>query len=151
MLVINCKDLIFSGKKDKKKLYRWHTGYPGGLKEVPAWRMEEKHGRKELLRKAVYGMLPKNNMRRAFQKRLLLFDEEKHNFESELEKNCVYESKLDKKWLEMDGTELYYRLKYGYESWDRIPELIKEKEDKEPDFVLEDMPWMDSWNTKIDD
>jgi large subunit ribosomal protein L13 len=32
VVVTNAKDLVFSGKKWKQKLYRWHTGWPGGLK-----------------------------------------------------------------------------------------------------------------------
>jgi len=33
VLVVNARFVHFTGEKWKKKLYRWHTGYPGGLKE----------------------------------------------------------------------------------------------------------------------
>lgn len=52
-----------TGRKWDQKLYRWHTGYPGGLKERTA---KEHFARKPdaILREAVLGMLPKNNLRR---------------------------------------------------------------------------------------
>ena len=46
----------FSGNKWKDKKYRWHTGYPGGLKERTAETMLERNPTK-ILRKAVRGML----------------------------------------------------------------------------------------------
>ena len=52
-----------AGRKWDKKLYRWHTGYPGGLKERTAKEMYEKKP-DAILREAVLGMLPKNNLRR---------------------------------------------------------------------------------------
>jgi large subunit ribosomal protein L13 len=54
----------FSGKKWDEKLYRWHTGYPGGLKERPAKHMHEKKP-DFVLRKAVLGMLQRNNLRQS--------------------------------------------------------------------------------------
>eukprot|EP00537_Pseudo-nitzschia_pungens_P009500 CAMPEP_0172380928 /NCGR_PEP_ID=MMETSP1060-20121228/70688_1 /TAXON_ID=37318 /ORGANISM="Pseudo-nitzschia pungens, Strain cf. cingulata" /LENGTH=229 /DNA_ID=CAMNT_0013108695 /DNA_START=627 /DNA_END=1316 /DNA_ORIENTATION=- len=36
VVVINAEKVQFSGKKWNDKLYRWHTGYPGGLKERTA-------------------------------------------------------------------------------------------------------------------
>ena len=52
----------FSGNKWKKKLYRWHTGYPGGLKQRRAEEMLERKPT-EILKKAVLGMLKRNNLR----------------------------------------------------------------------------------------
>ena len=46
--------------------------YPGGLKEIAAWRLHEKDPT-QVLRKAVYGMLPKNNLRKKRMRRLHLF------------------------------------------------------------------------------
>jgi large subunit ribosomal protein L13 len=34
VVVINAKDVKFTGKKVDQKLYTWHTGYPGGLKQI---------------------------------------------------------------------------------------------------------------------
>ncbi len=52
-----------AGRKWDTKLYRWHTGYPGGLKERTAKEMFAKKP-DSILREAVLGMLPKNNLRR---------------------------------------------------------------------------------------
>jgi len=56
VVVINAEKVHFSGNKWKKKLYRWHTGYPGGLKERTAEAMLERRPT-EILRRAVKGML----------------------------------------------------------------------------------------------
>lgn len=54
---------LAAGRKWEKKMYRWHTGYPGGLKERTAKEMFAKKP-DSILREAVLGMLPKNNLRR---------------------------------------------------------------------------------------
>ena len=58
VLVTNARQVQFTGKKWRQKHYRWHTGYPGGLKVYPASRMRDEHPER-VLWKAVYGMLPK--------------------------------------------------------------------------------------------
>jgi large subunit ribosomal protein L13 len=55
----------FTGNKWKDKLYRWHTGYPGGLKQRRAEEMLERRP-EEILRKAIVGMLSKNNLRHGY-------------------------------------------------------------------------------------
>jgi len=72
VVVINAKDVVFTGKKETQKLYRWHTGYPGGLKSRTASEMLRRNPT-EVLRKAVYGMLPKNKMRVNIAKKLKIF------------------------------------------------------------------------------
>jgi large subunit ribosomal protein L13 len=80
VVVVNAKGLEFTGRKWDNKVYRWHTGYPGGLKERTA---KEQHERDptEVLRKAVMGMLPKNNQRRAMARKLRIYPGEQHDFE----------------------------------------------------------------------
>jgi large subunit ribosomal protein L13 len=56
VIVVNAEKVQFTGKKWKDKLYRWHTGYPGGLKERPAEQMLQRNP-KLILEKAVHGML----------------------------------------------------------------------------------------------
>ena len=81
VVVVNAKELEFTGRKWDDKVYRWHTGYPGGLKERTA---KEQHKRDptEVLRKAVMGMLPKNNLRRAMARKLRIFPGPEHDFEN---------------------------------------------------------------------
>ena len=85
MVVINAGEVVFTGNKEKNKLYRWHTGYPGGLKERTAEWMRKKDPTL-LLREAVLGMLPKNKLRKARARRLRIFCSAEHDFKgSELE------------------------------------------------------------------
>ena len=62
VVVINAERVKFSGKKWKKKLYRWHSGYPGGLKQRRAEEMLEKNPT-QILRKAIMGQLKRTNLR----------------------------------------------------------------------------------------
>ena len=55
----------FTGNKWKDKLYRWHTGYPGGLKQRTASEMLIRKP-EEILRKAILGMIPRNNLRHKY-------------------------------------------------------------------------------------
>lgn len=43
MVVINAREIKVTGRKGEQKLYRHHTGFPGGLKEIPFKQMMEKH------------------------------------------------------------------------------------------------------------
>jgi len=69
VVIKNIKKLKVTGKKmDQKKYYR-HTGYLGGLKEITLKKLLQKKPY-EALKKAVYGMLPKNKLRPKQIKRL---------------------------------------------------------------------------------
>lgn len=69
VLVKNASKLKFTGKKFEQKKYYHHTGYLGGIKETPLKKIFEKDPT-EVLRKAVFGMLPKNKLRAKMIKRL---------------------------------------------------------------------------------
>ena len=60
--VINAAHVQFTGRRWDRKIYRYHTGHPGGLKEIPARLMLEKHPTL-ILRKAVLGMIKHNKHR----------------------------------------------------------------------------------------
>jgi large subunit ribosomal protein L13 len=73
VVVINAEKVHFSGDKWKDKLYRWHTGYPGGLKERRAMDMLERNPIK-VLRAATLGMLKRTNLRhQAMEPRLKIY------------------------------------------------------------------------------
>lgn len=79
VVVINASKIAYSNKTYEKKLYRWHTGWPGGLKERTLQEMEKRNPEK-ILWKAVYGMLPKNRLRQEQIQRLRIFlDDENEN------------------------------------------------------------------------
>jgi len=69
VVVKNVDRIKFTGKKIEKKKYYHHTGYLGGLKEMPLKKLFKKNP-SEVLRKAVYGMLPTNKLRAKQIKRL---------------------------------------------------------------------------------
>lgn len=68
--VINLSKVKFTGKKMMKKIYRWHTGYIGHLKELSLKELWQKDPIK-VFKKAVRGMLPKN---RLLKKRIKLLE-----------------------------------------------------------------------------
>jgi large subunit ribosomal protein L13 len=69
VIVENVDKIKVTGKKKEQKKYYRHTGYMGGLKEE-VYQKLEKRKPGEILRKAVYGMLPKNKLRPLMIKRL---------------------------------------------------------------------------------
>ena len=69
IVVKNIKKIKVTGKKFENKIYYHHTGYLGGLKETPFKKLFKKDPG-EVLKKAVFGMLPKNKLRAKQIKRL---------------------------------------------------------------------------------
>ena len=69
VVVKNVGKLKITGKKIEQKKYFRHTGYLGGVKEV-SLKTLFKENPAEVLRKAVFGMLPKNKLRARMIKRL---------------------------------------------------------------------------------
>ncbi len=63
VVVINAEKISVSGNKLKEKMYRRHTGYPGGLRERTLEEMLERRP-EEVIRQAVRGMLPRNRLAR---------------------------------------------------------------------------------------
>lgn len=77
VVVVNASKARMTGKKLTDKLYYRHSGYPGGLKSVSAEILSSaKPG--EILRKAVWGMLPKNKSQKKLIKRLKVYSGESH-------------------------------------------------------------------------
>ena len=68
--VENASLLKLTDKKKRNVKYRSYTGYPGGLKEQSLGELITKKGIEEVLRKAVYGMLPGNKLRSRIIKNL---------------------------------------------------------------------------------
>lgn len=69
VIVKNVEKIKITGKKMEQKKYFRHSGYPGGAKEVSLKVLFQKNPG-EVLRKAVFGMLPKNKLRAKQIKRL---------------------------------------------------------------------------------
>ncbi len=69
VIVENILELKFTGKKLDQKKYYSYSGYPGGLKEKKMGEVFDKNPG-EVVKKAVYKMLPKNKLRKEMIKRL---------------------------------------------------------------------------------
>src|SRR5262245_34651804 len=77
VIIVNADRIKLTGEKLDKKVYRWHTLYPGGLREVAARKVFEAKPEK-MIREAVLGMLPKNRLRKRMVKRLKIYVADQH-------------------------------------------------------------------------
>ena len=72
VVVINAERVKLTGNKLDQKVYRRHSGYPGGLKEISIRSLMQKRP-EEVIREAVLGMLPKNKLRARRAKKLRIY------------------------------------------------------------------------------
>jgi large subunit ribosomal protein L13 len=72
VVVVNAEKVHLTGRKRQDKMYRWHTGYIGGLREVSAEKMLKTHPER-VVEWAVQGMLPKNRLGRAMARKLKVY------------------------------------------------------------------------------
>jgi large subunit ribosomal protein L13 len=72
VVVINADKVLLTGNKVEQKVYYSHSGYPGGLKEVPAKRLRATKS-DWMIREAVLGMLPKNKLRARRARKLRVY------------------------------------------------------------------------------
>jgi len=77
VIILNAEKIKLTGEKLDSKVYRWHTLYPGGLREVKARKVFDSKPEK-LIREAVLGMLPKNKLRKRMVKRLKVYTADQH-------------------------------------------------------------------------
>lgn len=77
VIVVNAAKMVLTGNKLDQKLYRYHTQYPGGLKEIKYRVMMQKNPEK-VLELAVKGMLPKNALGRAMYRKLKVYAGPEH-------------------------------------------------------------------------
>ena len=82
VVVVNADKVVLTGKKLDQKLYRYHTGHVGGLKEIPYRRMMVEKP-EEVISHAVSGMLPKNKLRKRMMTRLRVFAGMNHSHEAQ--------------------------------------------------------------------
>jgi large subunit ribosomal protein L13 len=72
VVVINAEHVKLTGNKIDQKIYRHHSGYPGGLKEIPIRALLQRRP-EEVIREAVLGMLPKNKLRARRARKLRVY------------------------------------------------------------------------------
>lgn len=85
VVVTNSDEVVLTGTKEKKKLYRRYTGYPGGLRERTAAEVRRLDSRR-LIVEAVAGMLPKNSLRDDRLKHLKVYAASEHPHEAQFKK-----------------------------------------------------------------
>lgn len=74
VMVTNASGMQFAAKKLRDKRYARHSLYPGGLTLESMQHVIDTKGPKEILRRAIYGMLPKNKLRPRMMKHLKIND-----------------------------------------------------------------------------
>jgi large subunit ribosomal protein L13 len=77
VIVINASQAVFKGSKAEQKVYRRHTLYPGGLREISVKDQFEKHPER-VIELAVKGMLPKTKLGKAMAKKLKVYRDANH-------------------------------------------------------------------------
>jgi large subunit ribosomal protein L13 len=82
IVLVNAGKIKLTGKKLTDKIYYSYSGYPGGLSETPAGKMLTEKP-ENLIRMAVAGMLPKNNLGRRMLKKLKIYAGSAHPHEAQ--------------------------------------------------------------------
>jgi large subunit ribosomal protein L13 len=72
VIVVNAEKVRFTGKKWDTQRYHWYTRYPGGLKEVTAKQLLQKHPER-ILEEAVRRMVPRNKLGRQQMSKLKIY------------------------------------------------------------------------------
>jgi large subunit ribosomal protein L13 len=77
VVIVNADKVRLTGRKEDDKLYRTHSGYPGGLKEIQARKMRQKRPER-MLELAIQGMLPKTKLGKQMYRKLNVYAGPKH-------------------------------------------------------------------------
>jgi large subunit ribosomal protein L13 len=77
VIVVNVSQARLTGKKEEQKLYRYHSGYDGGLRIERAKEVRARHPRR-LMEEAVRGMLPKSKLGDAMYRKLNVYEGGEH-------------------------------------------------------------------------
>jgi len=77
VIVINAELVEVTGKKRQEKIYKRHTGYPGGLREITFEKLQAKNP-EEIIRHAVKGMMPDGRLGRQMFKKLKIYAGAEH-------------------------------------------------------------------------
>ena len=82
VVVVNARKVRATGRKETDKFYRWHSGYPGGFKEVSLAEMRKRHPER-IVEMAVKGMLPKSRIGKRMIRKLKVYAGPDHPHESQ--------------------------------------------------------------------
>ena len=90
VIVLNASEMVLTGNKLDQKMYRYHTGYAGGLKETTYRNLMAKNPEKAL-EVAVKGMLPKNSLGRQMFKKLKVYAGAEHDHAAQKPETYTFE------------------------------------------------------------
>ncbi|MET3599899.1 50S ribosomal protein L13 [Martelella mangrovi] len=96
VIVINAEKVAMTGKKYNDKMYYWHTGYPGGIKERNARQIIEGRFPERVIEKAVERMVPRGPLGRRQMKNLRVYAGTNHPHEAQ-QPEVLDVAKLNKK------------------------------------------------------
>jgi len=91
VIVVNAEKVAVTGKKREQKLYRRHSGYPGGLRARTLGELLERRP-EEVIRLAVRGMLPRNRLGRAQLRKLKVYAGPDHPHAAQMPKPMEVEA-----------------------------------------------------------
>ena len=77
VVVVNARAVKLTGRKEEQKLYRYHSGYEGGLREERAKDLRQKNPVR-MVEEAVRGMLPKTKLGEAMWRKLKVYADAEH-------------------------------------------------------------------------
>lgn len=82
VIVINAKDLVVTGTKETDKMYHYHSGYPGGMRNLSLGEIRTKHP-ETIIVEAVKGMIPRNKLAAGRLERLRVFAGPDHSHDAQ--------------------------------------------------------------------
>lgn len=82
VIVLNAEKVVLTGDKLNQKIYRHHSGWPGGMKEIKAIQLMAKSPEK-VIELAIKGMLPHNSLGRAMFRKLKVYKGAEHEHQAQ--------------------------------------------------------------------
>jgi large subunit ribosomal protein L13 len=82
VIILNAAKIRLTGQKESQKIYRSHSGYPGGLKEVKAAKVRAVRPER-IVEQAIHGMLPKTKLGKHMYRKLKVYAGAKHPHEAQ--------------------------------------------------------------------
>lgn len=89
VIVINAEKVRLTNDKEHKKMYKHHTGFVGGRRDIPYMDMMEKHPER-ILERAVRGMLPHNTLGRQMYRKLKVVVGPEHNHAAQMPEELTF-------------------------------------------------------------
>jgi large subunit ribosomal protein L13 len=96
VVVVNAARVKMTGRKEEQKLYRYHSGYEGGLRQERAKEVRQKNPAR-LVEEAVRGMLPKTKLGEAMWRKLKVYADAQHPHQAQKPRSAAAAGRKDSK------------------------------------------------------